>query len=76
MIKIPGGGVFLVFKKAKYRSCRRGTPVLFTYGRLGAVNEPRVVRLTHTNTVGKNTVKAADRRATASEEEPGRVIMN
>jgi outer membrane receptor protein involved in Fe transport len=47
-------------------------PAVGQVGSWGLNFEPRVVQFTYTNTFGKKTVKAANRRATGSEEERSR----
>lgn len=50
-----------------------GVEALNTSGGWMVINEPRVVRLTYSRSFGSNTVKAATKRSTASEEERKRL---
>lgn len=51
-------------------------PAVGQVGSWGLNFEPRVVQFTYTNTFGKKTVNAVNRRATGSEEERSRGVSN
>jgi outer membrane receptor protein involved in Fe transport len=51
-------------------------PAVGQVGNWGLNFEPRVLQFTYTNTFGKKTVKAVNRRATGSEEERSRGVTN
>ncbi|RIV21199.1 TonB-dependent receptor [Fibrisoma montanum] len=79
--KLPGNGGSLtlnvndLFWTSRYRLIT-DNPAVGQVGGWQLMFEPRVFRLTYSNTFGSKTVKAVNRRATASEEERGRVSTN
>jgi outer membrane receptor protein involved in Fe transport len=79
--KLPGNGGSLlvnisdIFWTNRYRLVT-DNPAVGQVGNWSLLSEPRVVRLTYTRAFGSQTVKAANRRATGSDEERGRVQTN
>lgn len=79
--KLPGNGGSLlvnisdIFWTARYRPVT-DNPAVGLVGNWSYLSEPRVVRLTYTRNFGSQTVKAATKRATGSDEERSRVQTN